>query len=200
MPTDVVWVFLQFWKKRTSKVQVQAFFGLGLYKTSKRFLKLYILRTILGSCKQSPKKSARKLQPVIFSCYTCYWAYKTLRLQCKGGYFSLHCPACLAGTECDKQVFFDRKWTAERLLLIASSPLLFVLRDGKPPMLHFPHWTPWSIRTCGREGTKICTKASGLFLKSIYCCSMKHQCHNPSPQRLKLAKLLTVLYYFFTHK
>lgn len=122
------------------------------------------------------------------------------KLQCKGGYFSFRCPARVADTERNTQFFFARKWTAERLLLTASSPLLFVLRDGKPPMSHFPQWTPWSMKTSGRGSTEICAKASGLFLKNIYCCSMKHQLHNPSPQRLKLAQLFTVLYFIFTQE
>lgn len=122
------------------------------------------------------------------------------KLQCKGGYFSLHCPACWADIKCDKQFFFARKWTAERLLLTASSPPVFVLRDGKPPMSHLLQWAPWSMKTCGRESTEISAKASGLFLKNIYCCSMKHQLCNSSPQRLKFAQLFTVLYFFFTQK
>jgi len=52
------------------------------------------------------------------------------------------------------------------------------------------------MKTCGRECAEICAKASGLFLKSIYCCSTKQQLHNPSPQRLKVAVIYSALFLF----
>ena len=165
-----------------------AFFGLGLYKTNRWFLKYTIhaendFWAIVGTHSRKVQGNDNQWYNLVAVPVT-EQSRHLFKFQCKDGYFSLHCPACLAHIERDKQIFFARKWTAERLLLIASWPLLFVLRDGKPPLSHFLQWTPWSMKTYGRESTEICAKASSLFLKNIYCCSMKRQLHNPSPQRL----------------